>query len=323
MVGTDPPLDCALWVPVPGNVQLHTVADVAVLNCTFEHLGMTALVVDNGSQAVVVANNTFRDVSCGGVQVGQVDDLNITDPTRWNGFITVFNNLFDGIPVEYHDCAALLGGYLANSTFSHNDVLGAANTGISLGWGWDRESSPAAHGNGILANFVNGSNWLLEDGGSIYTLGPQPGSEFAYNFMSDQVKLFGSIYHDEGSAYWHTHHNVVNNGPEWLHIWTTSIHDIVVDDCWTNQNYSINDGTNITIFNITYLLPTQLFPGPADAIIQQAGRLGAPPKNVTARPWEPRDEPAPQPRCRYCGDPRRPSPDVLRARGLPIPDDGA
>jgi hypothetical protein len=33
---------------------------------------MTAIVIDEGSQSVLVANNTFEDVSCGGVQTGQV-----------------------------------------------------------------------------------------------------------------------------------------------------------------------------------------------------------------------------------------------------------
>ena len=60
------------WVPVPGNVQLHCVENVTITNVTFVGLGATALVVDDQSQSVTVANCTFRDVSCGGIYIGQV-----------------------------------------------------------------------------------------------------------------------------------------------------------------------------------------------------------------------------------------------------------
>ena len=64
-----------------------------------------------------------------------------------------------------------------------------------MGWGWARDEASNAGDNVIEGNWVNGvsrmlqlpadvqrvmcssgSNWLLEDGGSIYVLGPQPRS---------------------------------------------------------------------------------------------------------------------------------------------------
>ena len=55
------------------------------------------------------------------------------------------------------------------------------------------------------------------------------------NFCSGQVKLFGALYTDQGSAYWHITRNVVHNVPEWLHIWEKSIHDELVDLNWSDQ----------------------------------------------------------------------------------------
>ena len=57
---------------------------------------------------------------------------------------------------------------------------------------------------------------LLRSCGSIYTLSNQPDSEVAYNYISNQVLLFGSLYHDARSGGFHTHHNVVVGGPMWL-----------------------------------------------------------------------------------------------------------
>lgn len=262
--------DSRTWVPTPSNVQLHAVADVVVANCSFVHLGAVALQIDGGSVDVIVANSSFADVSGGGVYFGQVDDVNATDE-RANARIAILDNVFYSIPVEYHDHAAILGGYVINSTIAHNSVLGPSNTGISLGWGWSSEEASNCHGNAITANYVYGGNWLLEDGGSIYVLGPQRRSVMSENYVSSQVKLFGALYTDEGSAYWHITRNVVSDSPEWLHIWTTSIHDELVEKCWTNQNYSVVAGTNITVRDITLVAPGTPFPVAAQAVINASG----------------------------------------------------
>ena len=57
------------------------------------------------------------------------------------------------------------------------------------------------------------------------------------------------MYTDEGSAYWLITKNVVHNVPEWLHIWTASIHDEVVVENWSDQTYQQNAGTRITEAN--------------------------------------------------------------------------
>jgi len=59
----------------------------------------------------------------------------------------------------------------------------------------------------------------------------------------------GALYTDEGSAYWLITKNVVHNVPEWLHIWTASIHDEVVVENWSDQTYQQNAGTRITEAN--------------------------------------------------------------------------
>ena len=268
--------DDATWTPVPANVQLHTVGAVAITGCTFEHHGATALAIDGGSQDVLVQNNTFRDVSGGGVYFGAVNDANITDVTRDDAHFVIDDNLFDGIPVEYRDCAPIVGGYVLNATITHNSILNNPNTGISVGWGWSRDEATNAGYNDIAFNYVYGSNWLLEDGGSLYVLGPQPSSHMRNNFISSQRKLFGALYTDEGSAYWSITANVVHNVPEWLHIWTSSIHDEVVTDNFSDQTHQQNAGTRITEANNTFLppaTPLDQWPAAAKAIMYAAGTL--------------------------------------------------
>ena len=157
------------------------------------------------------------------------------------------------------------------SNITNNAILNASNGGICVGWGWSRDKAVNSGWNTIARNYVYRSNYLLEDCGSIYVLGPQPASLMEENFLSSQVKLYGALYTDEGSAYWHITRNVVHNVPEWLHIWTPSIHDEIVDWNWSDQTYQDVHGTNITIQNNTFITPGSPFPPEAQAVMAASG----------------------------------------------------
>jgi len=147
------PANDTQWVPVPGNIQLHGARNVSITGCTFSHLGATALEINDGSQYVTVQNCTFNDVSAGGLLVGQVNDLNVTDPTAENGWYSIVGNAFLNIPVEFHDCAALLAGFVLHTDISHNAIVNNSNIGISVGWGWSRDLASNAGWNTVTGNY--------------------------------------------------------------------------------------------------------------------------------------------------------------------------
>jgi hypothetical protein len=263
-------VDDTTWEPIHGNLRFYTVENVTITNCTFMHLGQTAIEIADGSQGVSVVNNTFADVSCGAIYFGQVNDLNIS-AARENRDFYIAQNFAVGVPVEFYDCSVILGGFVVNSTITSNTIINNSNTGISMGWGWSRDEAANSGSTLISKNWVDGSNWLLEDGGSIYVLGPQPNSQMIENYISHQKKLFGALYTDEGSAYWYIARNVVHDVPEWLHVWTSSIHDELIELNWSDQTYEINHGTNCTERNNVFIKPGDPFPQDAQAIINSAG----------------------------------------------------
>lgn len=218
ILSTQDPSNDDLWVPVPGNIQVHTAYNISFSQCLFTGMGATALSVQDSSQSVAVVNNTFSGIACAGVAVGQVSDFNTTDGLKVNAYFHVHGNLFDNIPTEFHDCPAILGGYIMGSNITHNAILNASNGGVCSGWGWSRDEAVNSGWNTIAKNYVYRSNWLLEDCGSLYVLGPQPQSNMTENFLSGQVKLFGALYTDEGSAYWNITRNVVHNVPGELYL---------------------------------------------------------------------------------------------------------
>ena len=61
---------------------------------------------------------------------------------------------------------------------------------------------------------------------------------------------------------------------EWLHIWTSSIHNITVTNCFTDTKTQENHGTNTIVENITYVAkgtPIEKWPKEAQMIMENAG----------------------------------------------------
>jgi hypothetical protein len=86
---------------------------------------------------------------------------------------------------------------------------------------------------------------MMFDGGSVYTLGNQPGSALTRNHIYEQQHYFkgSALYHDQGSGGWLDKENVVHSlaGPRhgagnspssgcfhsmpWITMWNAGIHD--------------------------------------------------------------------------------------------------
>ena len=194
---------------------MHGVKGVAVTNCTFEHLGLTGVLADAGSQGVNVTDSTFIDTSGSAISVGNVTEA-ILSPAKQDSDFVIANNFIRDTGAEYHGCAGIVAGYVVRAAIEHNDIANTSNGAICLGWGWGAKNT--MHSNRVNYNKIARSNTELFDCGSIYTLSMQPGSEVAYNYIENQVLLFGSLYHDASSGGFHTHHNVVVGGPMWLYL---------------------------------------------------------------------------------------------------------
>lgn len=162
------PTGATRMLMTPGAVQVHGAANVSFARCTFRHLGATALVIDAGSQNCSVTDCDFYESSGGALFLGDV-----TDPTapldEQDGYHVVANNHIENLPVEYHGCGALVGGYVHHVDIVHNTIVNASDGSIELGWGWGGQFGKAySDDNHILYNKIVNSNWLLYDCGCGY-----------------------------------------------------------------------------------------------------------------------------------------------------------
>ena len=247
---------------------------MSFLGCTFAHLGATGLVADGGTQGLLVSNCSFDDVSANGVALGGVA-LNATGSAA-DTYLIVEGSVFVRVPAEYHDCAPVWGGFVSHTTTAHNFIANQSNTGIALGRGWNDDFARQRAGIQSLATIVFGSNQLLSDGGSIYMLGLNPGSLCSGNFVSSQRLPLGSIYTDDGSAFWTIEGNVAHvlpssKGVLWVYIWIKSIHDEMVRGNFADTEDAVNKGTKVAQWKTILLC---LAASHGQVVINDAGQHG-------------------------------------------------
>ncbi|MCD8184887.1 MAG: hypothetical protein LUD68_00035, partial [Rikenellaceae bacterium] len=144
--------------------------------------------------------------------------------------IQVTNNYIRNISLDFRMVEAILGFFVEQVNFDHNDILGTPYGAITNGWWWANAGIPpstVAKNNTMNYNRVGKTHQVLHDGGMLYTLGKQPDSEIIGNYLFDGPR---AIYPDDGSAYFTIKNNFVNTlFTHWLHIASDRCHDIVID----------------------------------------------------------------------------------------------
>lgn len=270
-----------------GTVNVCNAESIRFERNRFEHLASAvSLSLENDVVNTVVIGNRFEDLMGTSINVGHPQHYKIGDGEQFaDGVegvckdILISNNYVRNACLDFRQVEGMTGFFVENVTITHNDIRGTPYGGIALGWWWGNAQIPpstVSKNNSILYNRVGMTHQALKDGGVIYVLGEQPGSEIAYNYCYDGPRC---IYPDDGSAYWNIHDNVILNRQNeanphkelWLHIWTDRCHDLTLDRNFVKADNTRNEGTRCTIANTTVEPLAPEWSPQAQAIINAAG----------------------------------------------------
>jgi len=244
------------YANIPANITVRYADNLSFKGCTFENMGTTALGMEYAVQNCVVQGNVFRETSEGGMSLSNDRSSDASAEQQCiNNLID--NNVFHKIGLDYWSAPALTVYWAAKTTITHNYFYDLPYSGMSVGWGWwFYLNSTVSRENVISHNEIGKFMQKNRDGGGIYTLGQQPDSSVEYNYVYDQAQAFGGLYHDEGSAYFTTRYNVVDNAHAdekifWIHVNgnspvpganATSHHLNVTDNWHSNIRTSVSEG---------------------------------------------------------------------------------
>ncbi|MDQ0873656.1 hypothetical protein QFZ77_002315 [Paenibacillus sp. V4I3] len=181
-----------LWYggKLPGAVLMEAAGNIRFERNTFKHLGATGLDLSYGNFDTSIVGNVFTDISGNGVGVAsKLYTLTAapTDPRMIDKRIQINNNYVSKTGQDYYGAVGIFGGYVEELTVEHNDITDLPYSGMSVGWGFT--TTPTALKNNIIRNnhIYNVMN-LLDDGGGIYTLSYQPGTQIKENYIHDVVR---------------------------------------------------------------------------------------------------------------------------------------
>lgn len=207
--------DQTLRRPAAG-ISVAYAAGVVFEKNLFQHLGATGLDLEMGTNACRIVGNVFRDIAGNGVMVGaftkvkdgefHLEPFNPADTREVCTNDQVTNNYITQIGQDYYGTCGVTAGYPAGLKIEHNVIRNTPYSGISVGFGWTDKPN-AMHDNRIAHNDIGNVMQLLCDGGGIYTLSLQPGTQIVDNYIHDIKRSawagawpIGGIYLDQASG---------------------------------------------------------------------------------------------------------------------------
>ena len=196
-------------------VELRYAEDVSFYSCCFSSLGGSGLDYVKFCKGGKVYRCCFHDIAMNGIVVGSFSPEGLEthlpyQPTDFREVCTAQvieqNTLYD-VTNEDWGCVAIAAGYVSNISIAHNTIHDVSYTGISLGWGWNRDLV-AMKDNRVSYNLIYNYAQHMYDCAGIYTLGNQPGTIIEHNVVRDIARPtyvhdpnhWFYLYTDEGSS---------------------------------------------------------------------------------------------------------------------------
>jgi len=162
--------------PLSGAVNVTYAENCRFDNITVQNVAATGLTLGRGTVACTLENSRIANCGGNGVMVGAADQNN---PARGNKIahcrIAEAGRVFFG-------AVGIWIGFAQETTVCDSTICQMPYTGISCGWLWSPKPT-VARAQKIMNNDIGHCMQVLSDGGGIYTLGFQPDSLLAGNYI--------------------------------------------------------------------------------------------------------------------------------------------
>jgi len=159
--------------------------------CELAHLGGWGVWFGRGCQDCTLLRSTVRDVGAGCVKIGEPANAARDNEEACRNQV-VDNHLADGSEV-YLGSPAVWIGQSSGNLVGHNEISGAFQWGVSVGWNWDYFPLNRARDNVVEFNHIHHiGTGILGTHGAIYALGVSPGTTIRNNH----------IHHVFSNEYW-------------------------------------------------------------------------------------------------------------------------
>ena len=197
-------------IEVPAGVFASGARDVVFRGCEFAHTGAWAMDWQIGCKDITIVQSHFYDLGAGGIRVGS-PKIVPTDAEETSRVTITDCHLHDGDHV-YLGAPAIWVGQSSGNTIAHNEINGAFQWAVSVGWNWGYLPPNRARDNRVEFNHVHDlGTSALGTHGAIYSLGVQPGTVIRNNYVHHIGGGGSGIVLDNASIGIVVENNVVHN----------------------------------------------------------------------------------------------------------------
>lgn len=199
-------------ITIDAAIELNGAQHIQFIGCELDKTGGYGLWLNQGVSHCKITQSHLHDLGAGGIRIGE---LTIREEESLQTHSNVIENcIIQSGGFDFAPGVGILIGQSANNKIVHNDIADFRYTGVSVGWRWGYDYSPATN-NKILHNHIHHIGWgVLSDMSGVYTLGPSEGTEVSNNHIHHiYAYAYGGwgLYTDEGSSNITMENNLVHH----------------------------------------------------------------------------------------------------------------
>lgn len=238
---------------LPGLIQVEFARDFQLDNCTVYGAGANGIVFSRGVWNSKITGNHLHEISANAIVIDTYKKANPPQTLQCRDNL-VAQNLIEHIGLHYTNGMGLIASCVSGLIIEHNEIRYGRYTGMQIGNHYGDKSS-GTQDNLIRFNNIHHVMLLHDDGGAIYTLSNQKGTQIYKNWIHDYTKCkwadnypVNGVFLDNNSAFIQVRDNVFTNLPDVDHLKEnkgTKVHDNVFTNN-ESQDEGVKKGAGIT-----------------------------------------------------------------------------
>jgi hypothetical protein len=213
-------------LPPPAAIAATGARHCRIEDCEMSRLGAWGIELGRGCQDNAVVHSAFCDLGAGGIKMGEPANCEKDEDEACRTQVSD-NCIRDGSRV-YLGAPAVWIGQSSRNTVSHNEISGAFQWGVSVGWTWGYFPLSRARDNVVEFNHVHHiGTGVLGTHGALYCLGTQPGTVLRNNY----------IHHVFCNNHWGAGEGIIlDNGCAGILVENNVVHDAIAGGWGCNFN---------------------------------------------------------------------------------------